>query len=60
MREYLKVLTAIGLGLQLAFAVAQGSVAQQPSVTAIDIAREPDATMIEHAMAGNDRLLEAT
>src|SRR5579862_5855377 len=59
MREHLKVLTALGFGLSLALAFAQGSVAQQNPVTAIDIALEPDATMVQHAMAANARLLKA-
>jgi 2'-5' RNA ligase len=33
--------------------------AQQDAVTAIDIALEPDATMMEHAQADNARLLKA-
>jgi 2'-5' RNA ligase len=37
----------------------QGAVAQQNPVTAIDIALEPDATMIEHAKAANARLLKS-
>jgi 2'-5' RNA ligase len=37
-------------------AFAQGSVAQQNPVTAIDIALKPDATMIQHAMAANARV----
>src|SRR5246500_5849192 len=32
--------------------------AQAMPVTAIDIALEPDATMIQHAKAANDRLLQ--
>src|ERR1700760_2997325 len=57
MQDHLPVLTAIvGLGLVLAF--AQGSVAQRNPVTAIDIALEPDATMVQHAMAANARLLK--
>ena len=51
-----QVVTAIGLGLGLAVAVVQGAVAQQNPVTAIDIALEPDATMVQHAMAANARL----
>src|SRR5512140_1935219 len=35
------------------------AVAQQSPVTAIDIALEPDATMVQHAMAANARLLES-
>jgi hypothetical protein len=38
---------------------AQGVVAQQNSVTAIDIALEPDATMVQHAMAANALLLKS-
>jgi hypothetical protein len=59
MREYLKALTAIGFGLPLALAFAQGSVAQQNLVIASDIALEPDVTMVQHARAGNARLLKA-
>ena len=40
------------------FAFAQEAVAQQNGVTAIDIALEPDATMIQHTMADNARLLK--
>jgi hypothetical protein len=53
------VFTAIGLGLALAIAFTQGAVAQQNPVTAIDIALEPDATMVQHAMAANARLLKS-
>jgi hypothetical protein len=59
MREHLEVISAIGLGLGLAMAFVQGAVAQQNPVTAIDIALEPGATMIEHAKAANARLLES-
>ncbi|MGA9867922.1 MAG: 2'-5' RNA ligase family protein [Acetobacteraceae bacterium] len=59
MHDHLQILTAVGLGLGLAVAVVQGAVAQQNPVTAIDIALEPDATMIQHAMAANARLLKA-
>jgi hypothetical protein len=46
--------------LQLQIAVAQQvSVAQQNPVTAIDIALEPDATMVQHAMAANACLLKS-
>ena len=54
-----QVFTAIGLGLGLAVAVVQGAVAQQNPVTAIDIALEPDATMVQHAKAANARLLKS-
>ena len=59
MHDHLQVFTAIGLGLGLAVAVVQGAVAQQNPVTAIDIALEPDATMVQHAMAANARLLKS-
>jgi hypothetical protein len=54
MHDHLQVFTAIGLGL--AVAVVKGAGAQQNPVTAIDIALEPDATMVQHAMAANARL----
>jgi 2'-5' RNA ligase len=53
------VFAAIGLGLALMFGFAQGAVAQKNPVTAIDIALEPDATMIQRAMAANARLLKS-
>src|SRR5580698_7957562 len=59
MHDHLQAFTAVGLGLGLAVAVVQGAVAQQNPVTAIDIALEPDATMMQHAMADNARLLKA-
>ena len=59
MREHLEVFTAIGLGLGLAMAFVQGAAAQQNPVTAIDIALEPDAAMVQHAMAANARLLKS-
>jgi hypothetical protein len=59
MHNHLEVFAAIGLGLWLAVAVVQGAAAQQDPVTAIDIALEPDATMIQHAMAANARLLKS-
>jgi 2'-5' RNA ligase len=40
-------------------AFAQGAVAQQNPVIAIDIALEPDLTMMQHAMADNARLLKS-
>ncbi len=59
MREHLEVISAIGLGLGLAMALVSGVAAQQNPVTAIDIALEPDATMVQHAMAANARLLKS-
>ena len=43
-----------GFGLLLGYPPASG--AQENPVTAIDIALEPDATMIQHAEAANARL----
>jgi hypothetical protein len=43
----------------MTLASAQGAVAQQNPVTAIDIALEPDATMLQHATEANARLLKA-
>ena len=53
------VFTAIGLGLALVHGFAQGAVAQQNPLTAIDIALEPDATMLQHAKDANARLLKS-
>ena len=52
-------LTLVGLGLALALGSAQRAAAQPNSVTAIDIALEPDATMVQHASAANARLLKS-
>jgi 2'-5' RNA ligase superfamily protein len=57
--EYLRLFAGVGLGLGLAMALAPGSAAQSNAVTAIDIALEPDATMVQHAMAANARLLKS-
>jgi 2'-5' RNA ligase len=48
-----------GLALVLALGFAQGAVAQQNPATAIDIALEPDATMLQHARDANARLLKS-
>jgi 2'-5' RNA ligase len=53
------VLTAICFCLAVALAFSQGAVAQQNAATAIDIALEPDATMIQHAKDANARLLRS-
>jgi 2'-5' RNA ligase len=60
LHEHLEVISAIGLGLGLAMALVPGATAQKNPVTAIDIALEPDATMIQHAMADNARLLKSS
>lgn len=52
-------LAAIGFGLLLALAPSPAFTAKADSVTAIDIALEPDATMVQHARDANARLLKA-
>ncbi len=59
MREHLNVIATLSLALASLTGFAGASAAQPNSVTAIDIALEPDATMIEHAIAANARLLKA-
>jgi len=58
-RQITLVLTAIGLGLALVLGFTQGAAAQQNPVTAIDIALEPDATMLQRAKDANARLLKS-
>jgi hypothetical protein len=53
------LLTALGIGLASLLGYVATSSAQQNAVTAIDVALEPDATMIQHAKANNARLLKA-
>ena len=59
MLKFPKLSAALGVGLAALLAYAAPSHAQQNAVTAIDIALEPDATMIQHAQADNARLLKA-
>lgn len=56
MHKHLDVFTVVGFGFGMVLAFAQMSVAQQNPVTAIDIALEPDGTMVQHATAANARL----
>jgi len=58
MRDGMKLLAAVGLGMAALLGNATTSTAQQDAVTAIDVALEPDATMIRHAKANNARLRE--
>jgi len=60
MPKNMKVLASLGIGLAslLAYAGTSGR-AQQNPIRAIDIALEPDTTMIQHALADNARLLKA-
>jgi len=57
MHNHLAAFMAIGIGLMLAS--TQVSDAQQNPVTAIDIALEPDMTMVQHATAASARLLKS-
>jgi 2'-5' RNA ligase len=59
MQSYMKVLASLGFGVAALLGNAERSTAQQNPVTAIDIALEPDATMIQRAKADNARLLKA-
>ena len=59
MAKYAKCFVALCFSLAVLPVYATPSNAQQNPVTAIDIALEPDATMIQHAQADNARLLKA-
>ena len=59
MHDNLEIISAIGLGFGLAMTLVPGAAAQPNPVTAIDIALEPDATMIDAAKAANARLLKS-
>ena len=50
---------AIGLAALIGYAERSITPAPQNPITAIDIALEPDATMIRHARADNARFLKA-
>lgn len=58
MHRNLRILAALLLSLGALLARIATSDAQENPVTAIDIALEPDATMIQHAEAANARLLK--
>jgi hypothetical protein len=58
MFKYTNVLAVLGIGLAALLGDAEMSNAQTSPVTAIDIALEPDATMLERAKADNARLLK--
>jgi hypothetical protein len=59
MFKFIKIVAALGIYLASLLGYAETSGAQQNPVTAIDIALEPDQTMIQHAQAANSRLLKA-
>jgi len=56
--KHAKILAVLGVGLAALLGNAKMPNAQTSPVTAIDIALEPDATMVEHAKADNARLLK--
>src|SRR5579872_4029013 len=56
MNRYAKVLASAVICLALVLGYSKVCNAEEPPVTAIDIALEPDATMIHHAEAVNARL----
>jgi hypothetical protein len=56
MNKYVKVLALVGLALASELGYSETCPAQTSPVTAIDIALEPDATMVHHAEATNARL----
>jgi hypothetical protein len=58
MPGYTKLLAALCIGLALTAGYVERSRAQPNAVTAIDIALEPDATMVRHATEVNARLLK--
>lgn len=60
MRDFLTMLAALSVGLLgLLIGNARPLRADEPNpVTAIDILLEPDATMVKHAQAANERLLK--
>ena len=59
MFRFIKIVTALGICLASLLGRVETSGAQQNPVTAVDIALEPDQTMIQHAQADNARLLKA-
>jgi hypothetical protein len=59
MSRRMQVFATLGLCLALLLGYTETSGAQQNPVTAIDIALEPDATMIQRAQADNARLLKS-
>jgi hypothetical protein len=55
----MNVLAALCFAVGALLGNATSSAAQQNPVTAVDVALEPDATMIQHAKTNNTRLLKA-
>ena len=59
MRPTFEVLAALSVGMAALLGLSRASSAQESAVTAIDIALEPDATMLQRAQDANARLLKA-
>jgi hypothetical protein len=59
MIDYKRYVRALGIGSALLLGYVAAPHAQQNPVTAIDVALEPDAVMIQHAKANNNRLRKA-
>jgi len=59
MLKYIALVTSLAIGFGWQPAYAKNAISAQSSVAAIDIALEPDATMIQRASAINARLLKA-
>ena len=59
MHGHLRVLVALGFASASLLGFPQASIAKESPVIAIDIALEPDAKMIQYAVAANNRLLKA-
>ena len=59
MARFMNVLAALCFAVGALLGNAASSAAQQNPVTAVDVALEPDATMIQHAQADNARLLKS-
>ena len=53
MRGYMNVLAVLGIGLGSLLGYAESVSAQQSPVTAVDIALEPDATLVQRAHAAS-------
>ncbi|MGA8172760.1 MAG: hypothetical protein WB816_18270 [Methylocystis sp.] len=58
MGKFTNGVTAVGIGLASLLGLAERSGAAENPVTAIDIALEPDAAMVQRAEAANARLLK--
>lgn len=58
MHRYLRASALLGIGLLASLSANAQQLGDPPPVTAIDILLEPDAVMVRHAEAANERLLK--